>query len=86
MEILGNSCPTSSLSSPNLESTLESITDRFFDKIQKSVTTHIFCTHLHWWTSEYYEPNIVVGDGFGPKPSLGPFQVTKVDDFSFLYH
>ena len=48
IEILVESCPnTPSLSIPNLGSTLEPIIDRFFDKIQKSVTIHIFCTHLH---------------------------------------
>ena len=77
---------TPNLSIPNLGLTLETLWDRFFDKIQKSVTTHIFCTHLHCCTLEYSETDILVGDGFGPKPSLEPFQVTKVDDFSFLYH
>ena len=72
------------LSIPNLGLTLETILDQFFDKIQKSVIIHIFCTHLHGWDIEYSEPNIVAGDGFWPKPCLGTFQVAKVDDFSLL--
>ena len=87
MEILRKTCPnTPSLSIPNLGSTLEPIIDRFFDKIQKSVIIHIFCTHLHWWDVEYSKLNIVSGDGFGPKPCLGTFQVAKVDDFLLLWH
>ena len=87
MEILGETCPnTSSLSIPNLGSTLEPIIDRFFDKIQKSVIIHIFCTHLHWCNVEYSMPNIVVESGLMPKPSLEPFRVVKIDDFSLLWH
>ena len=72
------------LSIRNLGLTLETILDRFFDKIQKSVIIHIFCTHLHGWNVEYSKLNIVVGDDFGPKTCLGTFQVAKVDDFSLL--
>ena len=87
MEILGKSCPnTSGLSIPNLGSTLEPIIDRFFDKIQKSVTIHIFCTHLHWCNVEYSKLNIMAGDGFGLKPCLGTFQLVQIDDFSLLWH
>ena len=66
--------------------TLETAWDRFFDRIQKSVVFHIFCIHLHWWNVEYSNPNIASGDGFGPKPLLRTFQVTKVNDFSLLWH
>ena len=87
MEILRKSCPnTPSLSIPNLGSTLEPIIGRFFDKIQKSVIIHIFCTHLHWCNVEYSTPNILVGSGLTPKPSLEPFRVIKIDDFSLLWH
>ena len=77
---------TPSLSISNLGSTLEMVLDRFLDQIQKSVFTHIFCTHLHWWHVEYSELNIVPGDGFELKPCLETLQVVKVDDFSFLDH
>ena len=77
---------TPSLSISNLGSTLEPIIDRFFDKIQKSVTIHIFCTQLHWCNVEYSILDIVVESGLAPKPSLEPFRVVKIDDFSFLDH
>ena len=87
MEILEKSCPnTSSLPIPNLGSTLEPIIDRFFDKIQKSVTIHIFCTHLHWCNVEYSKLDIMAADGFGSKPCLGTFQLVQIDDFSLLWH
>ena len=87
MEILEKSCPnTSSLPIPNLGSTLEPIINRFFDKIQKSATIHIFCTHLHWCNVEYSKLNIMPDDGFELKPYLGTFQMLKVDDFSLLDH
>ena len=85
MEILEKTCPnTSSLPIPNLGSTLEPIIDWFFDKIQKSVIIHIFCTHLHWCNVEYSKLNIMAGDGFELKPCLGTFHVPEVDDFSLL--
>ena len=74
------------LSIPNLGMPLKAIWDRFFDKIQKSVITHIFCTHLHWCNVEYSMPNIAVEDGLTPRPSLEPFRVVKIDDFSLLWH
>ena len=87
MHVWFESCSeTPSLSIPNLGMTLETIWDRFFDKIQKSVVFHIFCTHLHWWDVEYSMLNISSGDGFWPKPCLGTFQVAKGDDFSLLWH
>ena len=87
MEILRKSCPnTPSLPIPNLGSTLEPIIDRFFDKIQKSVIIHIFCTQLHWCNVEYSILNILIESGLMPKPSLEPFRVVKIDDFSLLWH
>ena len=87
MEILWESCPnTPSLSIPNLGSTLEPIIGRFFNKIQKSVILHIFCTQLHWCNVEYSILDIVVESGLMPKPSLEPFRVVKIDDFSLLWH
>ena len=77
---------TSSLSIPNLGMTLKTIWNWFFEKIQKSVDIHSFCTQLHWWDVEYSKLNISPGDGFEPKTRLGTFQVAKVDDFSLLDH